>query len=121
MKEKLKVGNAVGASMVFGSQKYARVDMDINVAMWFIRNANELEDIRALFEEKRRKLFNEYSIVKDKKRHVPKNKMPDFEEKISELMEEEIEVECHKISISALKDLKIAPMDLAAIKFAIAE
>ena len=122
MKKTLTVGQVLAAIMIFHHEKYGRADMDINVAMWFIRNARELEDVRSVFEEKRNKAFDSLAEEqKDGTKEVSKENMPAFEHDIQNLLEEEVDVDLFMIDMETLKDFTISPADLAAIEIAISE
>jgi len=120
MKKTLKVGQIIGAYMVFTSPKYSKADMDINVAMWFMRNGREFETVRDIFEVKRKALFDAIAIEdKKKSKSVPKDKMPEYEAEIIKVIEDEVEVEVCMMSLQALQDFVITPSDLSAIEIAI--
>ena len=114
---KLSVSNIVAASLIFSNNKYAKADMDINVALWFLRNGKALSEVHELFEVKRTKVFEEFAINKE----IPDNKLEAFRNELTGYLIEEVDIEVCMITTKALRDIKISPADLSVIMFAISE
>lgn len=119
---KMKVANIVEAAMVFGSNRYAKAEMDMNAAMWFMRNGKACGEVHAVFDSKRKTVFESFAIKnKEDKLEVPVNDMEAYQSLVMDLLDEEVEIEVVMIAVQALSTVQITPMDLSVIMFAISE
>jgi len=69
------------------------------------------------FSKVRKKLFTKYGEEDKEKKTttIAKDKVKDFEKEINKLLDKEIKVECKKIKISSLGNIKLSVSDLMVI------
>ena len=128
---KIKLSKLVNAvSSLQGLSK--RDDLPIKVAYALVKNYKKIDTELKAFEETKNKLFEKYGekVVLDKKGNVvedeskgkkvtriKKEHIETFNKEIDKILEDEIDLQVHKIKIEIFEDVKIKPQTLMAIDF----
>ncbi len=107
----MKVSNIVNG--VTALQKLNNIDMPINMALTVKKNSDECQQVLKIFEEKRNTIMKE--LPKDKE--VPSESIKAIENHL----EEDIELNIKKLSLTALKEaeIKLAPSDITNLEWMI--
>ena len=120
---KMAVGDVVAAAQVFADPAYSRKAMDMNISMWFLRNGKVCSEVHTAFTDNRQAIFDEMATEENEenKMVIPEKNLEEYRERLVDLLKQEVEIEVIPIAAEALKDLQIAPLQLKAIVYAIAE
>ncbi|HUS49755.1 MAG TPA: hypothetical protein VMZ91_06295, partial [Candidatus Paceibacterota bacterium] len=101
--------------------KLAQVNLPIKVSFSLIRYSKNIENEFKIFIELREKIFKKYVTREDDNIVIPKEKIDEFNKKMTELLETEIELTPKEskpsIKISDLGDnVKISIADISALE-----
>lgn len=118
---KMKVSHIIAASKVFGKQEYASKPASIKLSLWFARNGKNTGEIAQTFVDASKAAFHNFAIRPEDGAElmVPKDKMPEYEAAINDLLNEEVELEVYKIKAEDFGDFEISPVDTFSILYAI--
>lgn len=114
----MKVSEAITANRVFNN--YADQRMSMRLSLWFVRNEKFTSEILEMFREKTKELFDSYAEESiDGEMRIPDKAMPDYQNEINILLNEEVDVDVYKIKESDFGDFELTPADVFAIIYAI--
>lgn len=98
-------------------EKLIKQDVPVTVGYDLITLVRVFETQLKTFAELRKKLFTKYGKEDKEKKTttIEKDKVKDFEKNMNQLLDKEIKIECKKIKISSLGDVKLSTSDLMVI------
>lgn len=86
-----------------------------------VRNIERINKELDTFQSFSRGIFDEYADGEEPEREIPKDKMPEYTQKMEELLEEKVNVDILDLNIGLLDGVEISPAEMNAISFMLAE
>ena len=84
--------------------KLAQMDLPMGVSYRLLRLLKDTGEIVELFNKKQRELFEQYGNQEDDKIVIPDENQEEFNEKMTSLLNEEIDLEFTPINVDAFAD-----------------
>lgn len=122
---KLKVIQVLNA--IKPLKKLNAPELPIAISMKLIDIVDKLDPVLEAFEARRKPLYDSYAVVvpatknKKSKKEIPKDRLSEFNAKINEFLDEEIEVSIEPLPLSDLKGVLISSSELRLIKWLVVE
>lgn len=99
-------------------QKLSQADIKFNTALTISKNLDEVQKVIDLFEEKKKTIIEPLG---EDPANAPKEEQEAANNKILELVKEEVDIDIKKVKIADLEDVKVTPSEVSAIRWMLEE